>query len=207
MNKIIPTIFSKNRKEFQYKYNKLINVSKNLQIDFMDGKFVKNKSIKLNDIPKLPKGYNFEAHLMCKNPEKYIAKLREKEFKKVIFHFNSGDNVKTISKIKNAKMKAFLAVNPEDKVRDFCYLFDLLDGILVMGVHPGKEHQRLLKETINKIKKIRKINNEIIIQVDGGVNPFNINKLKKSGARIFNTGSFVAEAKNPKEALGKLIRA
>jgi ribulose-phosphate 3-epimerase len=204
MNKIIPTIFAHNKKEFDERYKKLIKITKNIQIDFMDGKFVRAKSVELKDIPKLPRNYNFEAHLMCKNPEKYIKLLKEKGFEKVIFHFNSGDNVKTIALIKESGMKAFLAVNPEDKVKDFCYLLGLLDGILVMGVHPGKEHQKFIPQTIKKVKEIRGINDKIPIQVDGGVNLKTIGRLKKAGANIFNSGSFVSEAENPKKALIEL---
>ena len=204
MNKIIHTIFAHNKKEFDERYKKLIKITKNIQIDFMDGKFVRAKSVELKDIPKLPRNYNFEAHLMCKNPEKYIKLLKEKGFEKVIFHFNSGDNVKTIALIKESGMKAFLAVNPEDKVKDFCYLLGLLDGILVMGVHPGKEHQKFIPQTIKKVKEIRGINDKIPIQVDGGVNLKTIGRLKKAGANIFNSGSFVSEAENPKKALIEL---
>ena len=206
MNTIIPTIFSKNKKEFNERYKKLIKVSRNLQVDFMDGKFVPGKSVQLNDIPKLPRNYNFEAHLMCKNPEGYVYKLKVSGFKKVIFHFNSGDNVKTIAKIKDSGMKSFMAVNPENKTKDFCYLLDLVDGVLVMGVHPGKEHQKFIPETLNKIKEIRKLTDKPI-QVDGGVNLKTISKLKKAGVTIFNSGSFVSEAEKPKEALMQLRKA
>jgi len=203
MNNIIPTIFAKNKKEFDERLKKLARVSRSLQIDFMDGKFVPGKSVQLKDIKKLPKNHVFEAHLMVKNPEGYISKLKAKGFKRVIFHFNSGDNVKAIAKIKDAEMKAFMAVNPESKTKDFCYLFSLVDGILVMGVHPGKEHQKFIPETLKKVKEIRKLTNKPI-QVDGGVNLETISKLRKAGATIFNSGSFVSEAEKPREALMKL---
>ena len=58
MNQIIPTIFAHNKKEFDERYDKLRGVSKNLQVDFMDRKFVPGKSVQLKDVPKLPKGYN-----------------------------------------------------------------------------------------------------------------------------------------------------
>jgi len=87
---IIPTIFSKNKKQFNERFNKLIKISKNIQIDFMDGKFVKAKSVQLSQIPNLKKyKNNFEAHLMVKNPESWITKLKQKGFKKIIFHYSS----------------------------------------------------------------------------------------------------------------------
>lgn len=206
--RVIPTIFSHNLKEFNLRFNKLYKTTKNLQIDLMDGKFVKNKSVSLSQIPNLNKynkyKINFEVHLMVKNPEKYISKLREKGFDKVIFHYNSGDNVKSIALIKKEGMTAFLAVNPEDKIKEVSYLFDLVDGILLMGVHPGKENQQLINSTYKKIMEIRKINKNMTIQIDGGVNASNIKRLSKCGAMIFNTGSFVSKSEFPRQALGEL---
>lgn len=201
---IIPTVFSHNKKEFNERFAKLIKITKNLQIDIMDGRFVKAKSIKISQIPNLRGKGNFEAHLMVKEPINYIKSLKSKGFKKVIFHFNAGDHVKTIAEIRKSGMKAFLALNPEEKVNEACYLFQLVDGILLMGHIPGKEHLGLSHSTIDKIKEIRKIYKNIDIQIDGAVNPTTIKKLKKAGANIFNTGSFVAESDNPKKTLNEL---
>lgn len=203
--KIIPTVFSYNKKEFDERFGKLTKISKYLQIDFMDGKFVKAKSLPISQIPNLKRRKNnFEAHLMVKKPLKYMRLLKSKGFKKVIFHFNTDDNVKIIADIRKNGMKAFLALNPEVKIRNVCYLFPLVDGVLIMGVHPGREHQKLIPSTIKKIKEIKRIDKKIDIQVDGGVNPSNIEKLIRAGADIINTGSFVSESENPKRALDEL---
>src|SRR3989344_7891012 len=146
-NQIIPTVFSHNKKEFDVRLNKLIKISKNLQIDLMDGKFVKTKSISIAEIPNLKGKGNFEAHLMIKKPSNYITKLKSKGFKKIIFHYNTDDNVKCIAEIRKNGMLAFLALNPEIKIEEVCYLFDLIDGILLMGHVPGKEHLILLNNT------------------------------------------------------------
>lgn len=203
---IIPTIFSKNRKEFREKFDKLIKITKNIQVDYMDGKFVSAKSVQMKDIPRFPRNYNFEIHMMSKNPSKGVGLVAKKGFRKVLFHYGTDDNVKTIAKIKEYGMLAFLAVNPEDKTKDFAYLFPLLDGILVMGVHPGGEKQSLLPGTFNKIKEIRKINSKIPIQVDGGVNMSTIKKLTGAGVSLLNSGSFVSGSDNPRKALAQLKR-
>src|SRR6267378_2103541 len=96
--KIIPTVFCKNKKDFKERFSKLIKISKEIQIDFMDGRFVKSKFIDFSAIPNLKRyNNNFEAHLMVQNPIKYILKLKKKGFKKIIFHFNTDDNVKAIA--------------------------------------------------------------------------------------------------------------
>jgi len=90
MNHIIPTIFATNKKQFLERFKTLRPLSKNLQIDLMDGKFVKAKSISLSQIPNLKKyKNNFEAHLMTEFPQKRIPKLKSLGFKKFIFHFTA----------------------------------------------------------------------------------------------------------------------
>ena len=101
-------------------------------------------------------------------------------------------------------MKVFLAVNPETKVPSYLLILKEFDGILFMGVHPGKEHQKLINSVYKKIKQIRKINKKIAIQIDGGVSSDNIKNLAKAGVNLFNTGSFVSESAHPREMILKL---
>lgn len=204
--KIIPTVFATNKKEFGERFRKLISVSRELHIDFMDGKFVKSKSILPGQITNLKKYRNvFEAHLMVNYPEKYLAKLKQKGFRKVIVHFESTKEIdKTLSESKSLKLKTFLAINPETKVSSVYSHLRIVDGILLMGVNPGKEHQKLVSSTVKKIQTLRKINRKVTIQIDGGVNEKTAPKLIKAGATILNSGSFISDAINPKEALRKL---
>lgn len=203
--KIIPTIFSKNKKEFVERFNKLIKVSNNLQIDFMDNKFVKGSSISIKEVPNL-KNYknNFEAHLMVKSPEKYLPELKKKGFKKIIFHVETKSPEKTIEKIKSLQLVPYLAINPETPTeKTFPYL-SKIKGVLFMGVHPGKEHQKFIPETLKKIRQLKSVNKSVKIQVDGGVTPKTALRLKKAGVNYINSGSFISEAENPKENLTKL---
>lgn len=206
MKKIIPTIFANNKKEFDEKFRNLIGISNFFQIDFMDGKFVKGKSVKLSEIPNLKEtGKKFEAHLMTKHPEKKFAKLKRKGFRKVIFHYESTKKPERIIKrAKNLGLVCFMAINPETSVKKISPLLKETGGILVMGVHPGKEHQNLILGTYKKIREIKKHSPRTTVQIDGGVNLQTARKLKLAGADILNTGSFVSSSKNPHEALRKL---
>jgi len=205
--KIIPTIFAKNISQFNERFNKLLKVSKNLQIDFIDGKFVKSKSVQIREIPNLKKYKNkFEAHLMTKSPEKYLLQLKQKGFKKIIFHYESTSSPeKVIEKTKSLHLETWIAINPETKISVVFPYLKKVQGILVMGVHPGKEHQNLIPSTIKKIKQLRQ-KSKIQIQVDGGVNEKTALKLFKAGANYLNSGSFVADSENPKEAIKKLSK-
>ena len=103
-------------------------------------------------------------------------------------------------------MEVFIAINPETPVMDIVHLLNKVDGVLIMGVYPGKEHQHLIPAVYDKIKELRNFKEKIIIQIDGGVRFDNIRKLKEAGADFVNSGSLVAEAENPKEIIDKLDR-
>ncbi|MDO8460321.1 MAG: ribulose-phosphate 3-epimerase [Nanoarchaeota archaeon] len=206
-SQIIPTIFSQSKEEFLNRFNLLSKFAPSIQIDVMDGKFVNNTSIPLSDIPNLKKIKNkFEVHLMVYHPEKYIEKLSSKGFKKIIFHIESytdqeGKSVqRLIEKIKSQNIQAFIAINPETPLERILPYVSSTDGILFMGVHPGKEHKSFIPEVYKKIKKLKTFNKSIIVQVDGGVSPNNIDQLANIDADILNTGSYVSDSKNPIQA-------
>lgn len=206
---IIPTIFAHNKKEFYDKLQKIFFLTSTFQIDFMDGLFVSSQSVSLNEIPPLSKfGKQFEAHLMLFSPNKIINKFIKKGFNKLIIHYESfSDEIsinEAISQIKKNKVRSFLAINPETPV-DILFSFQKkTEGFLIMGVHPGKEHQKIIQSTYEKIKIIRKKFPNFPIQVDGGVNDKTVSKLIKSGANILNIGSYLSSSEDPKKAFIKL---
>src|SRR3989344_3001840 len=170
MSHVIPTIFATSKKEFNERFEKILHISKNIQIDFMDGKFVKAKSISPKQVPSLKKyKKNFEAHLMVKSPEKYLSTLKKKGFKKVIIHIESL-NPETLAKAKKLNLKLFLALNPETPVESLIIFLPKIRGVLFMGVHPGREGQNFIPEVYSKIKQLKKISPSKKIQVDGGIN-------------------------------------
>ena len=212
-NPIIPTVFSLNKKEFKERFNKLVKISKRIQIDFMDGKFVPNKSVKMEDIPKLKKYKNdFEAHLMVKNPKAWIKKAKQKNFKRVIFHIEATGSSEEINNLikysKNLNLEAFLAINPNTKMKLLMnFLKDNktnLDGILFLGVIPGKEGQKIHKKVFKRVKKIKKNFPNLITQIDGGINDKTIKGAVKSNVDYVNSGSFVSNSKNPKKQINLL---
>jgi len=206
---IIPTIFSYDKEEFFFKLEKLISISKSIQIDFMDGVFVNSKSVNPRFVPDLSSYKNvFEAHLMVKNPVSFFDKIKNKGFKKVIFHVESFKDLNDVkiffNKLKKKGIIPVVAINPDTYLSD--ELVSSFDFFLVMGVNPGKEKQSLIKSTYGRIRKIKKLNNKAIIQVDGGVNVKNSGKLFKAGANYLNSGSFISSSKDPKVALFSLVK-
>ena len=206
MNQIIPTIFAKSKKEFDERFSKVIPISKNIQIDFMDGKFVKSKSIQLSQLEDLKKfNKNFEAHLMVSNPSRYIKILKQKGFKKIFFHFESVENPeKIIAQIKKEKLIPGIVFNPKTSFNSIIKIKDSVPIIMFMGHAPGVEKIPFDLKVLEKIKKLRATDKKIKIQIDGGATPQIIKKLAKAKVDYVNSGSHISNSKNPKQALKEL---
>lgn len=208
---IIPTVFSHSKKEFDERFNKILKASDKIQIDFMDGKFVSAKSVSFDHVPKLKKyKKEFEAHLMVSNPLRWVQKCKEKGFSKVIFHIESCKNHSEADKIidfsKELGLIVYPAINPKTSFKKIVEIIQInpCEGIMFLGVNPGKEGQKLSWKITRRIKRIKKIFPKIVVQVDGGVNEKNASKLSKAGADLLNSGSFVSNSEKPKSQINLL---
>ncbi len=206
MSRIIPTIFAAKRQAFIQRFKRIVQISQKIQVDIMDGRFVAKRSLGVQEIPSLFKyGRVFEAHLMVNRPSWYITKLKKKGFSKIIFHIETRksreETLKTINQIKGNYMVPCIAINPETPISEITPFLGKVRNVLVMGVKPGKEGQKLRQESVKKIKELRKKYPNLKIQIDGGVNEKTAAGLARAGCDYLNTGSFVGDADDPKQAI------
>ncbi len=204
MVKVIPTILTGEKKEFEERFEKL-KFADIIQIDFMDGKFVKNKSLPIGEMPVFKR--RVEAHLMVENPEEYVEDLIRRGFKKIIFHYESFKDKNSIrefaKKLTSQGLKPVLAINPKTEIKDVYELIGSFTTILFLGVEPGKEEQEFQTGIIKKIKELKEYDPNIVIQVDGGVNQETAKHLKGL-VDIVNSGSYISKSENPLEAFNEL---
>lgn len=172
-----------------------------LHIDVMDGNFVPNISFG-QPILKFIKKYSkksLDVHLMINNPDFYIEDFVNLGSDIITFHYeatNHSDRV--IQKIKsfnNGKVKAGIAINPSTHPINLEYLIPKLDLILVMTVNPGFGGQKFIHEQVSKIEYLKKmcdkLNSNILISVDGGVDDKNTHLLIEKGANMLVAGSYI----------------
>jgi len=199
---IIPSLIATNQKELNKRFDKVKSHSRVFQMDIMDGKFVKNKSLTFNF--KLPKGKKYEAHLMVKNPESWIKKNYQKA-DLIIFHIESlksnSEVRETIKLIKSKKKKVGIALNPMTKVKKIIPYLNSINMVLVMTVKPGIYGSKFLPNTLKKVKGIRKLKLKINIEVDGGISGKTISQARKAGATSFIVGSYLQKSKDVKKAI------
>ena len=163
-----------------------------LHIDIMDGSFVPNITLgtdyvkKLKEVTRIP----LDIHLMIDRPEDKLAWFDFRENDYVSFHYEATRHThRVIHEIKGRKAKVMLALNPGTSTSVLEEVIHDLDGVLIMSVNPGFAGQKLIKQTIDKIKRVRMMYPHIDIEVDGNVNFENAVKMREAGANIFVSGS------------------
>lgn len=210
-NKVMPTIFALNVETFEKKLE-ILEFADEIHLDFMDGEFTQDKSVAISDMHSIMNFPNkrFQIHLMARNPGKYIDQIRLLGINSVLIHeevFKSVEELGSgIRQFKDLGFELYVVLNPNtdfDRIRHF---YDLIDGIMIMGVVPGAEGQRFYESTFEKIRMlVELVGGSFPILVDGGVSDVNARELVECGANVLCVGSFISSAKTPKSNYEKLV--
>ena len=176
-----------------------------LHLDVLDGYFVPNISFGAPVISSLRKHSNlvFDVHLMVNEPDYLIEDFAQ--FSDIItVHAEASKHLnRTIQLIKSFGKKVGVALNPSTSLDVIKYDLDNSDMVLIMTVNPGFGGQKFIPEMIQKIKDLRKINKNIDIEVDGGINDKTAKLVKEAGANVLVAGSYIFSG-NYKEKIDSL---
>lgn len=182
-----------------------------VHLDVMDGMFVTNISFGLPVIQSLRKRSDmiFDVHLMIDAPERYAARFIEAGADILTFHLEAcKEPDKLIEEIRGEGVMAGISVKPATPIEDVYPYLEQCDMVLVMTVEPGYGGQKLIPETIEKVRKLKaeieKRDLAIEIQVDGGVGPDNAAELVNAGATILVAGSSVFKSNDRAAAIEAL---
>lgn len=201
--KIYPSVMAKSQKELSLIFSKLRLISKEFHLDIADGKFVPNTSLWFPF--RLSPKFRYNAHLMIKDPIKWIEKNSQK-VDAIIFHPEAVQDVNfVINKIKNKKKKVGLALKPETNVSKIKQYLRSVNKVLILTVHPGFYGAKFLLESLSKIREIKKINPKIEVIVDGGMNPATVRYVR--GADSIVCGSYLQKAEDIRKAMKELRKA
>ena len=174
-----------------------------IHIDVMDGHFVPNITIGPEVISKLRKytSLPFDVHLMISPVDKFIKNFADSGADIITIHPEATDNLEnSIKKIKTLKKKAGVSLNPETSIEKVLPVLKQIDLVLIMSVNPGFGGQKFIKETLEKVKILRKeidskkYNTEI--EIDGGINFENAKMAKEAGVNILVSGTTIFKENN-----------
>jgi len=172
-----------------------------IHVDVMDNHFVPNLTFgqpmvaRMQQVTPLP----LDVHLMIENPERWAVGYAEAGAYSVTFHAETTENPVGVARtLRAAGARAGVAIKPGTGVEPYLELLAEFDQLLVMTVEPGFGGQALIEATLEKVAKARRrINQEkldVWLQVDGGIDETNIQRVAELGADTFVAGSAVFKA-------------
>jgi len=204
--KISPSILSVDFADLKGELKK-VSAADWLHIDIMDGHFVPNITIGPLVVKAIKKRINIplDVHLMVESPERFISDFVAAGSDLLSVHIEAVKEKATdiIRQIKFLGAKAGIALNPQTPLSMIEQLFSEIDLVLLMSVQPGFGGQEFKEEVIDKIKQLRE-KWQGDIEIDGGINLSNFEKVVEAGASVLVAGSAIFRAKEPSEVIKEM---
>ena len=197
MIKIAPSLLSADSSSFGNEVRQLEQAGADLiHFDVMDGHFVPNITFGPKILKDIKEHSNlpFDVHLMVSNPLRFIPWFADAGADIITIHFESMHNpAEAIALIKSYGIQAGISIKPQTPVSLLKPYIPDINLILIMSVEPGFGGQTFIKESLDKIQQAKKLINDknILIEVDGGITPYNAQSCKNAGADILVAGTSV----------------
>ncbi|MCQ2556289.1 MAG: ribulose-phosphate 3-epimerase [Clostridia bacterium] len=166
-------------------------------LDVMDGIYTKYKSVDYAYLEQLKakSAMLFDVHLMVVNPEKVVDKYIKAGANIISVHFevfeDKEDLIKLLKYIKSKGVMAGLAVDLETSIKKTEPILRYADMVLIMTVKAGKGGQEFQPTALKKVKYVRTLNPDVLIEVDGGINDVTAPQCVRAGADILVSGNYI----------------
>jgi len=180
-------------------------------IDIMDGVFVPNISFGFPVLKAIQKHAKkpLDVHLMIVDPDRYAQHFKDAGAQVLTVHYEACTHMhRSIQNIKNLGMKAGVAINPHTPAGLLEDVFADIDLVCVMSVNPGFGGQKFIENTYRKVTALhemkKSLNPNLLIEIDGGVDLNNYQKLIDAGANVLVAGNTVFASDSPTDTISKL---
>lgn len=175
--------------------------------DIMDGHFVPNISYGIPVVKAVRPATKkvVDCHLMIEHPELYVGAFADAGADMITVHQEACVHLdRQVAQIHDLGCKAGVALNPATPVETLVDILHAVDMVLIMSVNPGFGGQKFIPRALDKVRRLRALAPDLLIQVDGGVNAETGAQLVAAGADVLVAGSYVFGAAEPKEAIHSL---
>ena len=172
-------------------------------IDIMDGRYVPNFAMSLNDLAYIAKATDkpLDVHLMIEHPNNnidlFLKKLRKGDT--VYIHPEAEYHPSTtLQKIIDADMIPGIAINPGTSIETVFEMLRIVKKVLVMSVNPGNAGQMYLPYVGKKIERLLTLREEMDFELwwDGACSADRILENAPRGMDGFVLGTTLLFGKN-----------
>lgn len=185
-----------------------------IHVDVMDGLFVPNLSFGFPVLRAIRRAAAkpLDVHLMIVEPERYIARFAHEGADWITFHLEATqDALHCIHLIRESGAKVGVSVKPKTSIEALRPILKEVDMVLVMSVEPGFGGQKFIPESLNRIRELRRmaeeLNPTLLIEVDGGISAENAGEVFDAGANVLVAGSSIFKAADPEAEIVKMLKA
>jgi len=188
-----------------------------IHIDVMDGHFVPNITFGplIVEACRRSTSLPLDVHLMIENPERYIDDFARAGADWLTVHLEACVHLhRTVEQIRQCakklgrKILVGVSLNPATSLNLLDEILPFVDLVLIMSVNPGFGGQKFIPSSLEKIRRLKKIieekNLDVLIEVDGGVNPENASELISAGVDVLVAGSAIFKSKDYKKTISLL---
>ena len=169
-----------------------------IHIDVMDGHFVPNLTIGPAVVKALRPHTQkpFDVHLMIAPVDPFLDAFAEAGADIITVHPEAGPHLhRTIQRVKGLRKKAGVSLNPATPAKALDYVLEDVDLVLVMSVNPGFGGQKFITSQLRKIEaianRVAKESLDVIVEVDGGIDPETARQAVAAGATALVAGTAV----------------
>jgi ribulose-phosphate 3-epimerase len=167
-----------------------------IHVDVMDGHFVPNITIGPAVVKALrPHSTKpFDVHLMISPVDQFLDDFAEAGADHITVHPEAGPHIhRTIQRIKQLGKTAGVVLNPGTPAKMLDYVLEEVSIVLIMSVNPGFGGQKFIESQLGKIEavanRVEKMGLDVIVEVDGGIDPTTAPRAVNAGARALVAGT------------------
>lgn len=191
---ILPAILAKNSSEYTKKLKAIEPYTDWVQIDIVDNVYARNQTIDAKVVASIRTKVNLEIQLMVERIENWIDPFVSLKPGRIIFPVESAhDPIGLVNHMRQHQIPFGFSLDPHTPVEKLEHLVDKIDIALLLAVNPGFSGQHFAHIVIDKIRKLRYLRPDLLIEVDGGIEPTTARKCAEVGANILTAGSFIFE--------------
>jgi ribulose-phosphate 3-epimerase len=171
----------------------------------MDGVFVSTRSVNQKTVLRIKQGTIGELHLMVTHPLAWLPVVVRLKIPTVIIHAELGRNLgQPLAVFRQQGVNVLLAINPTTPLSKLRPWAQRIQGVVVMGVHPGAYGARWQTKTTQRIQAVKKLYPRLPVSTDGGVSEKTIQALAAAGIDRGIVGSYIQRSNNPRRAWRRL---
>lgn len=165
-----------------------------LHLDVMDGHFVPNLTYGMPIVEGLRRHTDMplDVHLMIADPLKYAEPMVDAGADLLTFHAEiDADTTEVYRQLSKLDVGVGVAINPDTPVSAIEPILDDVDLVLIMSVQAGFGGQSFQSSAVDKIREVRRRRGDVLIEVDGGIDPQTIGHCAAAGCDLFVVGSAI----------------